>query len=58
MAFTDKQLFEAIEKNIEVKECFDKIIEACQELKRNTDCPDDDVDRFLEFTIGKWKRLV
>ncbi len=58
MAFTDKQLFEAIEKNIEVKECFNKITEACQELKRNTDCPDDDVDRFLEFTIGKWKRLV
>ena len=54
MAFTDKQLFEAIEKNIEVKECFNKISVACQELKRNTDCPDDDVDRFLEFTIGKW----
>ena len=48
MAFTDKQLFEAIEKNIEVKECFNKISVACQELKRNTDCPDDDVDRFLE----------
>jgi len=58
MAFTDKQLFEAIEKNIEVKECFNKISVACQELKRKTDCPDDDVDRFLEFTIGKWKRLV
>ena len=55
MAFTDKQLFEAIEKNIEVKECFNKITEACQELKDNTGCPDDDVDRFLEFTIGKWK---
>ena len=55
MAFTDQQLFEALEKNEEVKECFHKIIDACKELKRNTGCPDDDVDRFLEFTIGKWK---
>ena len=49
MSFTDKQMFEAIEANIDVKECFDKISEA--------GCPDDDVDRFLEFTIGKWDNL-
>ncbi len=54
MAFTDKQLFEAIEKNIEVKECFNKISFACKELKSKTGCPNDDVDRFLEFAIGKW----
>ena len=54
MAFTDKQMFEAIENNVEVKECFRKIADACKELKINTGCPDDDVDRFLEFTIGKW----
>ena len=36
------------------KDCFNKITEACKELKSKTDCPDDDVDRFLEFTIGKW----
>jgi hypothetical protein len=23
-------------------------------LKSKTGCPDDDVDRFLEFTIGRW----
>ena len=57
MAFTDRQILEAIEKNENVKDCFNKIIEACNELKNNTDCPDDDVDRFLEFTIGKWQRL-
>ena len=55
MAFTDSQIFEAIEKNGDVKECFNKIKDACKELKINTACPDDDVDRFLEFTIGKWQ---
>ena len=54
MPFTDKQMFEAIEANIDVKECFDKISQACCELQNKTGCPDDDVDRFLEFTIGKW----
>tara|TARA_Y100001968_G_C19007694_1_gene548995 strand:+ start:118 stop:294 length:177 start_codon:yes stop_codon:yes gene_type:complete len=57
MAFTDSQIFEAIEKNADVKDCFNKIKEACKQLKSNTDCPDDDVDRFLEFTIGKWQLL-
>tara|TARA_B100000965_G_C19056488_1_gene525969 strand:+ start:175 stop:396 length:222 start_codon:yes stop_codon:yes gene_type:complete len=55
MAFTDKQLFEAIESNADVKNCFSKITDACKELKKNTGCPDDDVDRFLEYTIGKWQ---
>jgi len=54
MPFTDKQMLEAIEANGVVKLCFEKICEACQELKSKTDCPDDDVDRFLEFAIGKW----
>ena len=54
MAFSDEQMFEAIEKNGDVKKCFNKITDACKELKNNTDCPDDDVDRFLEFAIGKW----
>ena len=54
MAFTDSQLFEAIENNCDVKDCFNKIVDSCKELKRKTGCPDDDVDRFLEFTIGRW----
>tara|TARA_Y100001968_G_scaffold33057_1_gene25511 strand:- start:417 stop:638 length:222 start_codon:yes stop_codon:yes gene_type:complete len=54
MAFTDRQIFEAIEKNEDVKDCFNKIKEACKQLRSNTGCPDDDVDRFLEYTIGKW----
>ena len=55
MAFTDKQMFEAIELNVDVKDCFNKIKDACKELKANTGCPNEDVDRFLEFTIGKWQ---
>ena len=54
MSFTDKQMFEAIEANGDVKDCFEKISDACKELKRKTGCPNDDVDRFLEFAIGKW----
>ena len=55
MPFTDKQIYDAIEKNDDVKDCFNKITKACKELKAITGCPDDDVDRFLEFTIGKWQ---
>lgn len=54
MTFTDKQIFEAIQANVEVKDCFNKISNACKELKSKTGCPNDDVDRFLEFLIGKW----
>ena len=57
MKFTDKQMLEAIEANGYVKECFKKISEACKELKSTTKCPDEDVDRFLEFAIGKWNNL-
>ncbi len=54
MAFTDKQIYEAINNNSHVKLCFNKISDACKDLKINTDCPVDDVDRLLEFTKGKW----
>ncbi len=54
MTFTDKQMFQAIESNQDVKSCFEKITDACKELKRKTGCPNEDVDRFLEFSIGKW----
>ena len=57
MTFTDKQMFEAIESNVDVKECFMKITDACKELKNKTGCPSDDVDRLLEFTISKWDKL-
>tara|TARA_B100000965_G_scaffold86442_1_gene70018 strand:+ start:733 stop:909 length:177 start_codon:yes stop_codon:yes gene_type:complete len=56
MAFTDKQMFEAIKANLDVKDCFEKISEACQELQSKTGCPSDDVDRFLQFVIGRWDK--
>ena len=54
MTFTDKQMLEAIEANVEVNDCFKKITDACKALTIKTGCPNDDVDRFLEFAIGKW----
>ena len=54
MKFTDKQMFEAIEANADVKLCVERISFACKELKSKTGCPNDDVDRFLEFAVGKW----
>ena len=54
MPFTDKQMFEAIEANADVKLCFERISLACKELKSKTGCPNDDVDRLLEFVVGKW----
>ena len=54
MPFTDKQMSQAMEDNVDVKDCFEKITNACKELKSKTGCPNDDVDRFLEFAIGKW----
>ena len=55
MAFTDSQMVEAIETNEHAKYCFNKITESCKILQSNTGCPDDDVDRFLEFAIGRWQ---
>ena len=55
MEFTDDQMLKAISSNDDVKTCYEKITEACLELKKKTGCPDDDVDRFLSFIIGKWK---
>tara|TARA_B100001250_G_C19365166_1_gene599425 strand:+ start:287 stop:463 length:177 start_codon:yes stop_codon:yes gene_type:complete len=57
MPFSDKQISEAIDTNSDVNECFEKISDACKELKSKTGCPNDDVDRFLEFTIGRWENL-
>ena len=54
MTFSDKQMLAAIDANKDVKDCFKKISDACKELKVKTGCPDDDVDRFLEYAIGKW----
>ncbi len=55
MPFTDEQYFLSIANNETVKESFNQIKRACQELQVNTDCPDEDIDDFLKFIVGKWK---
>mgnify|MGYP004402474057 CR=1 FL=1 len=50
-------MFDSIASNDDVKDCFKIISEACMELKKKTGCPNDDVDRFLEFIVGKWDSL-
>ena len=47
-------LLDMLPTNEDVRDCFEKIIAACRELKLKTGCPNDDVDRFLEYAIGKW----
>ena len=49
MAFSDKQMFEAIEKNRDVNDCFIKITTACKALKSITGSPDDDEIDFLNL---------
>ena len=54
MGFSDEQYREAIENNSDVKKAFDEIKISCQSLRQNTSCPEEDVDDFLNFMIGKW----
>ena len=51
MTFTDKQMFEAIEANGDVKLCFEKITNACQELKNKTGCPNVMLIDFLNLLL-------
>ena len=55
MAFSDEAYFEVIQKNKQVKEAFSSIKEICNQLHEITDCPEDDIDYFLKFIVGKWK---
>ena len=56
MSFTDDEYFEVIQKNTQVKEAFNSIKEICNSLHVITDCPEDDIDYFLKFIVGKWKK--
>ena len=53
--FTDEQMSTAIETNNLVKASYQKMKGLCKELQEKTGCPDEDVDNFLEFLIGKWQ---
>ena len=55
MSFSDEEYFEVIQKNKQVKEAFNSIKEICNQLHEMTACPEDDIDYFLKFIVGKWK---
>ena len=56
MSFSDDEYFEVIQNNKEVKEAFNSIKEICNQLHEHTSCPQDDIDNFLKFIVGKWKK--
>jgi len=55
MSFSDKEYFEVIQKNKEVNIAYETIKKICNDLQKNTECPDEDIDYFLKFIAGKWK---
>ena len=55
MPFSDAEYFEVIQKNDSVKKAYESIKYICNDLQKETDCPDEDIDYFLSFLSGKWK---
>ena len=56
MSFSDDEYFEVIQNNEQVKEAFNSIKEICNQLHEQTACPEDDINYFLKFIAGKWKK--
>ena len=56
MSFTDQEYFEVIEKNKTVKEAFENIKQICIDLQTQTNCPEDDLNNFLEFISRQWNK--
>ena len=50
MAFTDQEYFEVFEKNKTVKEAYENIKQICADLQKQTNCPEEDLKDFLEFS--------
>tara|TARA_Y100001933_G_C18668663_1_gene425929 strand:+ start:229 stop:426 length:198 start_codon:yes stop_codon:yes gene_type:complete len=55
MTFSDDEYFEVIQKNESVNEAYESIKNICKKLQKETQCPEDDIDYFLKFIVGKWK---
>ena len=55
MSFSDDEYFEVIQNNKEVEEAFNTIRDICNKLHQKTSCPEEDIDYFLKFIVGKWK---
>ena len=56
MPFTDQEYFEVIEKNEDVKEAYEKIKQICIDLRKQTDCPEEDLENFLKFISRRWNK--
>ena len=56
MSFTDQEYFEVIEKNVTVKEAYKKIKQICINLQKQTDCPEEDLENFLQFISRQWNK--
>ena len=56
MAFTDQEYFEVIEKNLTVKNAYENIKQICIDLRKKTDCPEEDLKDFLEFMSRQWNK--
>ena len=56
MTFTDQEYFEVIEKNKSVKEAYYDIKQICIDLQKQTNCPEEDLEDFLEFISKQWNK--
>tara|TARA_Y100000992_G_C20836309_1_gene291673 strand:- start:7 stop:177 length:171 start_codon:yes stop_codon:yes gene_type:complete len=56
MPFTDQEYFEVIEKNATVKKAFENIKQICINLQKETNCPEEDIENFLEFISRQWNK--
>ena len=56
MPFTDQEYFEVIERNKTVKEAYENIKQICINLQIKTNCPEEDLENFLEFISRQWNK--
>ena len=56
MPFTDQEYFEVIQKNETVKEAYENIKKICIDLQKQTNCPEEDLENFLEFISRQWNK--
>jgi len=56
MPFTDEEYIEVIEKNEKEKKAFQNIKQICNDLQKQTNCPEVDVKDFLEFVSKQWNK--
>ena len=56
MSFTDQEYFEVIEKNEIVKTAYENIKQICNDLQKQTNCPEEDLKDFLGFISKQWNK--